>query len=647
MFDFEEILSKYRVSEIKPYFMNDDGSLLIMLVRPSGAANDVIFSKKMLKQVSALITKYKSDQNYSAVRINSSGVYQVVVTDNKDILHDLFRLSLLAFFIILLIIIYYFRTLKAVVLILAPIIFSITLNFAVTYLLIGYLNMLSGFLTGILMGLGLAFSIHVLSRYIDNKRHEHWWKALVRSVVRTGRAAFAGSLTTAVAFYSLMFSGFKGFFEFGLIAGNGMLMTIISMFTVFPCLIILFEKYSHIRLFKIPVIKNHTFLVPTFGFYRFYERKRNIIKILSVILLVVSLVSLRKVRFEYDFTKIRGRAIASSKMMRSMEGVLAMSLNPTVIMVEGFLNVQAVVSAIKSNAQTGVFKTVKQVNSLSDFVPGMQKEKKAVIKRLKKIYNEYSEIIEAIPEAKPFLKYKQSFHPQSISPDDVPSEIYREFVAKDDSTYLITVWPNVSVYDGAQLKMHIDELNTLKKDFKDIKISGSYFIFSEILDLILTEGVRVLYITMILLAIVTAFIFKNVKDVVVILMSLLCGIAVMLGVMGLTGVTFNYINVIVLPIALGMGIDSSIHIIYRLKEKRKRNLPAVMSTVSRVIFVSQVTTAIGFTVLIGAVFKGLQTLGYATVIGVLATLLVSLYVLPSFLYKIYKIKPKHTSRQKH
>jgi hypothetical protein len=124
-----------------------------------------------------------------------------------------------------------------------------------------------------------------------------------------------------------------------------------------------------------------------------------------------------------------------------------------------------------------------------------------------------------------------------------------------------------------------------------------------------------------------------------ILISLVFGV----GLLTLFDIPFNYFNVIVVPILFGMGIDNSIHIIYRLRRTHD-SLPKMMHHISQAVMASSITNMLGFAVLIGAEFRGLQSLGLLATWGMVAVILTSLVFLPAFLSAFYKVVDPETDK---
>jgi predicted RND superfamily exporter protein len=100
----------------------------------------------------------------------------------------------------------------------------------------------------------------------------------------------------------------------------------------------------------------------------------------------------------------------------------------------------------------------------------------------------------------------------------------------------------------------------------------------------------------------------------------------MLGLLGPLGLSLNLANFFAVPMLLGLGIDSAIHVLHRWK-RDPEGLPATLTATA----FTGVTTAIGFGALVLADHRGLASLGWAMLIGSISCVVVAVVVLPALL----------------
>ena len=125
---------------------------------------------------------------------------------------------------------------------------SLCWSLGFTTLTVGHLNILSVVFTTILIGLGIDFSIHFITRFQEEKTlGNNATASITNSLIGTGKGIIAGAITTSFAFMATIFTDFKGIAELGFIAGTGIIICLIATITLLPAMIIIMERFKTIH----------------------------------------------------------------------------------------------------------------------------------------------------------------------------------------------------------------------------------------------------------------------------------------------------------------------------------------------------------------------------------------------------------------
>jgi predicted RND superfamily exporter protein len=120
--------------------------------------------------------------------------------------------------------------------------------------------------------------------------------------------------------------------------------------------------------------------------------------------------------------------------------------------------------------------------------------------------------------------------------------------------------------------------------------------------------------------------------VALVLAPLLLSNLVTIGVMSATGIAFNFVNVVVVPLLLGIGVDSGIHLVHRAETlARTGGGDLLSSTTARAVFYSALTTTVSFGTLALSSHRGVASLGVVLTFGMMFTVFSNLVVLPCLL----------------
>jgi len=128
-------------------------------------------------------------------------------------------------------------------------------------------------------------------------------------------------------------------------------------------------------------------------------------------------------------------------------------------------------------------------------------------------------------------------------------------------------------------------------------------------------------------------------DVGLSLLPVALGFVITLALMRLLAIDLNFMNIIVLPMVFGLGVDDGIHFVHRLREDGARNPAVALTGAGRPIIVTSLTTMVGFGSLVLADNPGLRSIGHLALIGVGACLVCSVVTLPAVLLAFRKRTP--------
>ncbi|WP_232688795.1 MMPL family transporter [Halobacterium zhouii] len=133
-------------------------------------------------------------------------------------------------------------TLGAVTLL--PVVLSVAWILGTMYLLGIPFNVLTGMITSLTVGLGVAYSIHLSERYMQElERQSSVWNAMQTAVTGTGGALLGSAATTVGGFGVLVFAILPPLQQFGIITGLTIIYAFLASVLVLPSLLVLWTKY--------------------------------------------------------------------------------------------------------------------------------------------------------------------------------------------------------------------------------------------------------------------------------------------------------------------------------------------------------------------------------------------------------------------
>jgi predicted RND superfamily exporter protein len=211
------------------------------------------------------------------------------------------------------------------------------------------------------------------------------------------------------------------------------------------------------------------------------------------------------------------------------------------------------------------------------------------------------------------------------SPENLPSEVRERFITRN-GRFLGYLQPAGSVFDPEFLDSYVTASRRV-----DSLSTGFPIVFHRMSARITDGFYRAVAGGAILVTLVLLIDTRSIRDTLLAILPLSMGVVWMLGGMRLLGLSYNFANLMAVPLIIGVGIDNGVHIIHRVHLEGDRGLRVVMRHTARAIIIASMTTMIGFGSLALASHRGLASLGLILLLGVGACLVTSTVVLPNLL----------------
>jgi predicted RND superfamily exporter protein len=149
------------------------------------------------------------------------------------------------------------------------------------------------------------------------------------------------------------------------------------------------------------------------------------------------------------------------------------------------------------------------------------------------------------------------------------------------------------------------------------------------------------------------FLHRTLKIVIVSGIPIFSSLVITLGIMGLTGWVLSPQVILVAPILLALGVAYSLYIANRYSDEKKniRNkkerMRVSIRTTGKAIFLSAVTTAVGFSSLMFVNMVPMRVLGFGLTVGIMICYVVTMLTVPSLvMFLNYEKKGKIRSIEK-
>ena len=620
------------------YYVTPDRSLLAVFIRPPSTMNTHEESLRLVADVRAEVEALGPSRYHPDLKVGFTGEVMTGIEEREALASDAQFISVAALFLILLSVVLYFRSLRSVLVIGMPMLLGLVVALAVGYFAVGYLNTATAFLGAIIAGNGINTMIIVGARFFEEirKRGPQDLETVLKVAVRsTARATLIADVTSAVAYGSLVVAGFRGFRQFGVIGGVGMVACWLSSYLFGPALIAALHRMRPLGMRagsgRHPIAH---------AVARLVLRHPRAVLGSAVALSLASLLFLvpfARDPFEYDFHNLRNRESVqrgSAKLSNRVDKIFDLPRSPTPILVEDLSQVPRIQRAILDDpASKGV---IQEVQTLLDYLPEQQPEKLKVLAEIRALVDRKIDFLDE-KEQRDVLEYRPPESLRVLTVDDVPAMIARPFTEVDGTRgrILYAYHPkHESLLDGRFLLRYASVLRSVQVDGRPLIAVGQAMVFADMIRAIEHDGVLVTALSAcgVLLFLIVAL--RSARAVGLVTVPLLCGLLWMLGAAAAFDLKLNFLNFVVIPITIGIGVDYAAYLYQRIRQEGTDRIAQVIESTGGAVFLTSLTTIIGYATLITSTNMALQSFGILADIGEVATLGAAELVLAALMTRV-------------
>lgn len=537
---------------------------------------------------------------------------------------------------------------------------GLALGFAAVAL--GPLNLVSVAFVVPLVGLGLDFAIHVTTRASELERRG---TPSPVAYVETGRgialALGLSAFTTAAAFISFVGTDFVGMGQVGIIGSVGVLIAFVVALTLVPALAVLGRQPGSLA--GAASTPETAALVPAEA--TMTRRFRRIGTLLLLVLALGSVALAPHVRFDTDPMNLRDPA--SPSMVALAELMADPDTAPYRISLVGD---EATVNAFADRAAEAP--AAASVITLSRLVPADQDEKLALFdrfyppimarilgeprlpdappdaakmladelaarstgagsERLLTALNEVAAGMDTATRDDALLRYFPALIERlraqndigPVTADDLPAAITDRF-RSPDGLYRAEVAPAQDLADPVYLRRFVDEMVAIDPD-----VAGAPLEIVRAGEVVSRAMLQATLVAAFVVSLICIVVLRNLRETVSVLLPLAIAGFLLVGAMVVLALPFNYANVIVLPLIIGLGVDSSIHLALR---KRELDAGSVFATSTpRAVLFSGLTTVVAFGSLALSSHRGTASMGELLALSIAIVLTTTIVTTPTFL----------------
>jgi hopanoid biosynthesis associated RND transporter like protein HpnN len=550
---------------------------------------------------------------------------------------------------------------------------------------VGHLNILSSAFATIVIGLGSDFGVYYVAQYLRlHGQCRSSAEALMETARSIGPGVIASAAATALAFYTIGLSEFPGIAELGIIAGGGLILCWIAAVTTLPAMIQWSD--AHRAPWKSPApLDIYAWLRPLTARPRLFVGG-------YLLATAVLCLGLHRLWYDHNLLNLQAAGLESVELEKQLlrQNDFSSSFAISVVKTR-----EELVERKKQFLDHDKCPMVDSVREIVSYLPRDTEVKRPIIQQIHDRLRGLPEQVQPIPVVSPealdqalarleqFMTLAQkadgaravgqirqlvralskteyyrrlSAFQQSMAADllgrlyalravgdpqpptlaDLPAGLVSRFVGKH-GWYAMQIYTKADIWNMEAMEQFIRQVRSVDPDVTGNPVQ----IYESELQMKLGYEKGAIYGIMVVVMIVYLD-FRNIRMTLLALLPLVLSKLQLFGLMGLLNIPLNPANMIVLPLVLGIGVDTGIQIVhdYLREPYPYRMCPSTAGA----IVVNTLMNIVGFGGLMIASHRGLHSLGRVLTLG-MACCLLSALVMPSLLRILPNLKPKQYREQ--
>ncbi|MCR5697820.1 MAG: MMPL family transporter [Marinilabiliaceae bacterium] len=604
------------------HFFTPDTTIALAYISPGFKSFDSKSGNKLIEMLENEIDKFVVE--YPNIKIQYHGSPVQSVYNSRQVKKDLSLTLSISLVIIFIVIWLCFKNKSTIPMLLLPVGYGAFFALAMMYFIKGTMSLMALGIGAIVLGVALSYCLHIITHYKYVSTPE-------RVLQDQAKPIFLGSLTTVGSFLGLMLTQSDLLRDFGLFASFSLIGT-----TTF-CLIFLPHFFNPQRnrkskkAFKVlERLNSHPF-----------EQHRWLIALI-VIVAGVCLYTQRWVSFDANLKNI---SYYEPKISESVE-LLASKTQPGQVTtyyaasshnLDSALLISRKISATCDSLKAkGLIKGYSKASSLFltedeaqenidawkeywtperiTYVKGRIDKECAKYGLSPKFYAPFFNMIE------------DDLEPQSLyEAEIIPSGIVVNIIEHTDSVYVVFTPAQMPEANKSVVGKAIDKI-------PGCLVVDPMFYTEAMVNAINDDFNIALRFSMAFVFIVLLLSYRNILLSLIAFLPVTLSWYIVLGMMGIMGMQFNLVNIIISTFIFGIGVDYSIFVMDGLLSKaRSQSEPRLLIYHKTAIFFSVLVLIISTGSLLFATHPALKSIGVATIVGLVSALLLA-YTLQPYLY---------------
>lgn len=573
------------------------------------------------------IAQFEKDTN---IKVHTSGMPYIRTLNSQNIIDEIGLFIGAALLVTSLIFFFFFRSFRATFISMITVIIGVMWSFGVLGLLHYEITVLTALIPPLIIVIGIPNCIFLINKYQQEiKRHGNQAKSLQRVITKVGNATLMTNVTTASGFATFILTNSKLLKEFGIVASINIITIFLLSLFIIPIVYsyMAVPKYKHLKHLNKEWIGRFVTWME-----RMVREHRIAIYAITIVLLCTSIVGIYNIKLSGSLIEDMPKNTEFFKDIKFFEKEY-----------EGIMPLEILIDTKRKKGVMNLA-TLERMDELQTFlndVPELSKPLSVVelVKYSKQAYYNDNPEYYQLPNSQ-----ERTFILSYAKSSTKNTDLLSSYVDSTGQFARITVFfkdtPSER-FDRIEEDIRAKINKLFPSDRYEVSLTGKAFVFEKGTKYLVNNLMLSLSLAILLIALFMAWMFRNVKMILVSLIPNLLPLLITAGIMGFIGVPIKPSTILVFSIAFGISVDDTIHFLAKYRQelithnwKIKKSVYAALRETGVSMFYTSIVLFFGFSVFTISSFGGTVALGALVSITLLFAMLSNLLLLPSLLLSL-------------
>ncbi len=592
--------------------------------------------------VNNLIPLLSNFEKQTGMKVHTSGMPYIRTLNSQNIIDEIGMFIVAALGVTSLIFFFFFRSVRATFISMITVIIGVMWAFGILGLLRYEITVLTALIPPLIIVIGIPNCIFLINKYQNEiKLHGNQAKSLQRVIAKVGNATLMTNVTTASGFATFILTNSKLLKEFGVVASINILAIFLLSLIIIPIVYSYMAppKHKHLKHLSKKWINGYVNWIE-----RMVKNHRVAIYVTAVCMLCMSIIGITTIKVSGSLIEDMPKKTEFYKDIKFFEKEF-----------EGIMPLEVL---IDTKRKKGVMSpaTLKRMNTLQEYLyefPELSKPLSVVnlVKYAKQAYYNGNPEYYQLPNSQ-----ERTFIMSYLKNSSKKSNLLESYVDTTGQYARITSFmkdTKTERYD----RIEEDVLAKIHKLFPQeryhVTLTGKALVFQKGTKYLINNLILSLSLAILLIAIFMAWMFRNLKMIVISLIPNLLPLIITAGLMGFMGVPIKPSTILVFSIAFGISVDDTIHFLAKYRQELithhwriRKSVFAALRETGVSMFYTSIVLFFGFSVFAISSFGGTVALGILVSITLLFAMLSNLLLLPSLLLSLERSIANKTTLKK-